>query len=388
MYNGKRPLLDVAWRRRRLRLRRAGELLDAWGDPAALYAHLRAGGKAPACLSRTAVSRLRRTEPDALAARLEQCAALGVTVLTPADAAYPDRLRALPDRPLALYATGDVACLNGRHYAAVVGTRRPTRYGVEACRAIAGALAGAGAVVVSGLADGLDSEAHRAAVEAHGLTAAFLGTAIDKTFPAANAGLRRDIEESGGVIVSEYPPGYTGRTTGTFLARNRLIAGLAEAVCVAEARLRSGTLNTVSHAERYGRTVLAVPGSIFSPTCEGTNDLLRARRAAALCRAGDALEAVGLDPAAAAPTAVAETAAPLSPDAAAALAALGPVPRTPDEVAAAAGLPIQRALVALAELEFAGPPPCSPATAISHSSKPPGRGAPRPFVQERSSCQN
>ena len=136
---------------------RAGELLDAWGDPAALYAHLRAGGKAPACLSRTAVSRLRRTEPDALAARLEQCAALGVTVLTPADAAYPDRLRALPDRPLALYATGDVACLNGRHYAAVVGTRRPTRYGVEACRAIAGALAGAGAVVVSGLADGLDS---------------------------------------------------------------------------------------------------------------------------------------------------------------------------------------------------------------------------------------
>src|SRR5699024_9244763 len=174
---------------------RAGELLDAWGDPAALYAHLRAGGKAPACLSRTAVSRLRRTEPDALAARLEQCAALGVTVLTPADAAYPDRLRALPDRPLALYATGDVACLNGRHYAAVVGTRRPTRYGVEACRAIAGALAGAGAVVVSGLADGLDSEAHRAAVEAHGLTAAFLGTAIDKTFPAANAGLRRDIEE-------------------------------------------------------------------------------------------------------------------------------------------------------------------------------------------------
>ena len=333
---------------------RAGELLDAWGDPAALYAHLRAGGKAPACLSRTAVSRLRRTEPDALAARLEQCAALGVTVLTPADAAYPDRLRALPDRPLALYATGDAACLNGRHYAAVVGTRRPTRYGVEVCRAIAGALAGAGAVVVSGLADGLDSEAHRAAVEAHGLTAAFLGTAIDKTFPAANAGLRRDIEESGGVIVSEYPPGYTGRATGTFLARNRLIAGLAEAVCVAEARLRSGTLNTVSHAERYGRTVLAVPGSIFSPTCEGTNDLLRARRAAALCKAGDALEAVGLDPAAAAPTAVAETAAPLSPDAAAALAALGPVPRTPDEVAAAAGLPIQRALVALAELEFAG----------------------------------
>ena len=333
---------------------RAGELLDAWGDPAALYAHLRAGGKAPACLSRTAVSRLRRTEPDALAARLEQCAALGVTVLT--RPTPPTRTAC------ALCRTARWRCTPPAMPPASTGgiTRRssapaaPRAMASKPARDRRGANRYTYRVVVSGLADGLDSEAHRAAVEAHGLTAAFLGTAIDKTFPAANAGLRRDIEESGGVIVSEYPPGYTGRAAGTFLARNRLIAGLAEAVCVAEARLRSGTLNTVSHAERYGRTVLAVPGSIFSPTCEGTNDLLRARRAAALCKAGDALEAVGLDPAAAAPTAVAETAAPLSPDAAAALAALGPVPRTPDEVAAAAGLPIQRALVALAELEFAG----------------------------------
>ena len=163
---------------------------------------------------------------------------------------------------------------------------------------------------------------------------------------------------------------------------------MAEAVCVAEARLRSGTLNTVSHAERYGRTVLAVPGSIFSPTCEGTNDLLRARRAAALCKAGDALEAVGLDPAAAAPTAVAETAAPLSPDAAAALAALGPVRARRTRWRPSPVCPSSARLSRWLNWSSPGPPPCSPATAISHSSKPPGRGAPRPLVQERSSCQN
>ncbi len=98
----------------------------------------------------------------------------------------------------------------------------------------------------------------------------------------------RDRQE--GAVLSEYPPDYTGKMTGTFLARNRLIAGLSEALCVAEARTRSGTLNTVSHAEEYGRPVFAVPGSIYSPTSEGTNELLRTGRARALCTADDVLD--------------------------------------------------------------------------------------------------
>ena len=126
-------------------------------------------------------------------------------------------------------------------------------------------------------------------------TVAFLGTAIDKTFPAANEPLRRRIEAGGGAVVSEYPPHYQGKATGTFLARNRLIAGLAEAVCVTEARSRSGTLNTVRHAETYGRPVLAVPGSIYSPTSEGTHALLRAGRAQLLCSAADILAAIGME---------------------------------------------------------------------------------------------
>ena len=139
-------------------------------------------------------------------------------------------------------------------------------------------------VIVSGLAEGLDGAGHRAAVEAGQQTVAFLGTAINKTFPAVNVTLRAELEALGGAVLSEYPPDYTGKMTGTFLARNRLIAGLSEALCVAEARTRSGTLNTVSHAEEYGRPVFAVPGSIYSPTSEGTNELLRTGRARACAR--------------------------------------------------------------------------------------------------------
>lgn len=152
-----------------------------------------------------------------------------------------------------LYVTGDIACLNGRRYAGMVGTRRPSTYGRQAAFDLSLAMARAGVVLVSGLADGLDSEAHRAAVQADVPTVAFLGTAIDKTYPASNAKLRTAIEKGGGAVCSEYPPGYSGRTTGTFLARNRLIAAQSEALCVAEARTRSGTLNTVGHAERLGR---------------------------------------------------------------------------------------------------------------------------------------
>lgn len=151
-----------------------------------------------------------------------------------------------------LYVTGDIACLNGRRYAGMVGTRRPSTYGRQAAFDLSLAMARAG-VARQRPGRRLDSEAHRAAVQADVPTVAFLGTAIDKTYPASNAKLRTAIEKGGGAVCSEYPPGYSGRTTGTFLARNRLIAAQSEALCVAEARTRSGTLNTVGHAERLGR---------------------------------------------------------------------------------------------------------------------------------------
>lgn len=333
----------------------ARELLDLWPDPVELYEALHGmQTMPPACLSDAAAEQLACTSPYDYEECMDHCLLTGVAVLTPDDGAYPARMRALPDLPLALYVTGDPACLNGRRYAGLVGTRRPDPYGRQAAYDLALAMAKAGVVIVSGLADGLDSEGHRAAVEAGAPTIAFLGTAIDKTYPAANHALRSRIEESGGAVCSEYPPGYPGKTKGTFLARNRLIAAQAEVLCVAEARTRSGTLNTVSHAERYGRPVLAVPGSIYSALSQGTNELLRTRRAGALCQASDALDCLDLRADAAVPEQAAFTPEAVSPDARAVYACLGPAAQGVDALCAATGLPAGRVLAACTELELYG----------------------------------
>ena len=236
----------------------------------------------------------------------------------------------------------------------MVGTRRPSAYGRQAAFDLSLEMAKQGAVIVSGLADGLDSEGHRAAVEAGTPTVAFLGTAIDTTYPAANVKLRQRIEKGGGAVCSEYPPGYQGKQKGTFLARNRLIAGLSEVLCVAEARTRSGTLNTVSHAESLGRPVLAVPGSIYSAQSQGTNELLRSGRAGVLCQAADVLACMGVESESAAPEQSAFAVEQTSPDAQAVYAALGPTPKGVDELAAATGLSASRVLAACTELELYG----------------------------------
>lgn len=171
-----------------------------------------------------------------------------------------------------------------------------------------------------------------------------------------NVTLRAELEALGGAVLSEYPPDYTGKMTGTFLARNRLIAGLSEALCVAEARTRSGTLNTVSHAEEYGRPVFAVPGSIYSPTSEGTNELLRTGRARALCTADDVLDTLHIAPGGTELVQEGVMLDELTPNARTVLAELGPKAQTADDLAAATGLAVQAVLAALMELELPAPP--------------------------------
>lgn len=333
----------------------ARELLDLCPDPEALYEGLRSGREAPPfCLSDGAARQLLDTTPFDYEERLDHCLLSGIEILTPDDPAYPERFRDLPDLPLVLYVTGDKDCLNGRRYVGMVGTRRPGAYGRQAAFEISLELARQGTVIVSGLADGLDSEGHRAALQAGTPTIAFLGTAIDKTYPAANAALRRQIEAEGGAVCSEYRPHYPGKTTGTFLARNRLIAAQSEVLCVAEARLRSGTLNTVGHAERYGRPVLAVPGSIYSALSQGTNELLRTHRAEVLCRAADVLEQMGVAAEAPAEEAAVFSPASVSADARAVYEKLGPTAQGVDALCAATGLPAGRVLAACTELELSG----------------------------------
>ena len=141
----------------------ARDLLALYPDPEALYEALCAGREAPPYfLSDHAVAQLCDTTPFDYEERLDHCLLTGVEIITPDDAAYPDRLRDLPDMPLVLYVTGESACLNGHRYVGMVGTRRPTKYGLSACRDLSLTMAERGVVIVSGLAEGLDGAGHRA----------------------------------------------------------------------------------------------------------------------------------------------------------------------------------------------------------------------------------
>ena len=292
------------------------------------------------------------TDPAVFAPMEARCAALGAQVLTMAGPDYPSRLKGIPDAPPALFATGDLSALNAGHTVGMIGSRRPSAYGVEAAAGIGKELAEAGVCLVSGLADGLDSEAHKAAVAAGAPTIGVLGTAIDQTYPASNRRLRAEMEQTG-AVVSEFFPGETARRSN-FLLRNRLIAALSDALCVVEAREKSGTMNTVRHAERYGRAVWAVPGGIFSEVCAGTNRLLAEGRARMATGGGALLEALGLEGQRAKPAAPAPKAPPLSPGAKAMLGRLSQTPRPLEALAAETGLDAGSALAALLELEVAG----------------------------------
>jgi DNA processing protein len=257
-------------------------------------------------------------------------------------ARLPPLLRAIYDPPRRLYVRGraDEDVL-GRPAVAVVGARACSSYGAQVARRLGRELAAAGLVVVSGLARGIDGEAHRGALEAGGLTVAVLGCGIDRDYPAAHAELARRIRERG-LVVSEYEPGVEP-APWRFPARNRIIAGLSAATVVVEARERSGALITADLALEEGRDVLAVPGEITSSLSAGTNALLKLG-AAPCTSAEDVLDLFGV-------LGQVRTAPSVGESAAAVLAAL---PAAADDVVRATGLDAQSVAVALAELELAG----------------------------------
>lgn len=201
-------------------------------------------------------------------------------------ATYPNRLTALIDPPFGLFCDGDVTALDPSAQApviAIVGSRRPTAAGSELCRALARGLAERGAVIVSGLALGIDAEAHSGALDGGGTTVAVVGCGVDVAYPRRNATLRSAIAASG-VIVSEYWRG-TPPAPWRFPARNRIVAGLADAVVVVEAAERSGALITADFALELGRPVLAVPGWPGRRQSAGCNGLIR--MGAAMCESVD-----------------------------------------------------------------------------------------------------
>jgi DNA processing protein len=200
---------------------------------------------------------------------------------------YPPLLAEIHDPPVSLFVRGQVDALAAAGVA-VVGARSCSAYGAQVARSLARELAGAGVVVISGLARGVDGEAHRGALEGGGRTVAVLGCGIDRDYPAVHAELARRIGERG-LVVSEYEPGVEP-APWRFPARNRIIAGLAAVTVIVEARERSGALITVDLAIEIGRPIYAIPGEITSNLSHGTNDLLRYGHATLLRSAEELLD--------------------------------------------------------------------------------------------------
>lgn len=214
---------------------------------------------------------------------------LGIRVVPLTDPAYPRPLAALTDAPLVLLVRGRVRTLSLPGIA-IVGARAATHTARATARRLARELAAGGFSIVSGLARGIDAEAHRGALEAHGHTVGVLACGPDQIYPPEHRKLAEEMLESG-AVVSEMPLGISPRRN-YFPLRNRIISGLCVAVIVVEARRRSGSLITVRHALNQGREVFVVPGSIEGPFAEGTNQLLRDGARAIRC-ARDVIEDLG-----------------------------------------------------------------------------------------------
>ncbi len=223
---------------------------------------------------------LRRSEVTALcdkslgAARkiLDTCREKGIGIITVADAVYPFRLKNIYDAPVVLYVRGSLPEIDDEVVVSVVGTRKSTAYGIRSASRVGEELSKGGAVVVTGLARGIDTGAAWGAIEGGSPVVGVLGCGIDVVYPAENGRLFEAVCKNG-AIISEYPPG-TPPDKFRFPARNRIMSGLSLAVAVIEAPMKSGALITANHAAEQGRDVFVLPGNADSPACEGSNQLL------------------------------------------------------------------------------------------------------------------
>ncbi len=266
----------------------------------------------------------------------------------PGDPGYPRPLLDLPDPPVTLWTIGHPAALAHAPRVAVVGTRANTSLGERTTRRLVDALADCGAAVVSGLARGIDTVAHVAALAARAPCVAVLGTGVDVPYPRENAALYGRLVATG-AVVAESPPG-TAATPGAFPRRNRIVAALADLVVVVEAPARSGALITAGIAADLGRAVAAVPGSVEAPTAAGTNLLLR-DGAHVLA---DPRDVVGLLGGAATPAQPAAEPVPLADDERAVWRALAEPASDLDALAVRTALAPRRCAAAVTALELRG----------------------------------
>jgi DNA processing protein len=297
-----------------------------------------------------AYAKLKETfDPDAM---YRDLARRGISVLTPLDAGYPERLKEVSDPPPALYVRGAVPDVPA---VAVVGSRGASPSGIRAARALGRALGEVGVCVVSGLAVGVDAAAHEGALQTGGPTVGVLGCGIDVVYPRVNRALFERVGDAG-ALVSEY---YLGEPplAWRFPARNRIIAGLGDAVVVVEAPQKSGALITARHATECGRDVWAVPGPLAVPECRGSNRLL-ADGAGVLWDVVEFVEAYaqGIERSSASDLPVSEPPVPSSlPEGeAVVLSGVGFEPTGVDVISERSGLETRSVLSSLALLELKG----------------------------------
>jgi len=322
-------------------------LLDYFGDAERAW-HAPAEELRQAGLDRRSLENLLASRAGLdLERQLERVEAAGARVLTWESPDYPRLLREIPDSPPVLYARGTLV---GDDWAvAVVGTRRASAYGRQVTRHLVSALARSGITIVSGLARGIDAEAHRAALDAGGRTIAVLGCGIDRVYPPENRGLAEDIVAQG-ALLTDYPVG-TPPEGGNFPPRNRIISGLSLGVLVTEAGKRSGARITADYAAEQGRDVFAVPGSILGPGSAGTNALIQEGAKLVTCPE-DVLEELNLTMMV--EQAEARRVLPTDETEAALLAHLSAEPVHVDELGRQVGMPIARVTSALAMMELKG----------------------------------
>lgn len=274
----------------------------------------------------------------------------GARFLTLVDPAYPPLLKPLPDAPPVLYVLGELAPEDQRALA-VVGTRKPTQYGLIAAHDLAREMAARGVTIISGLAHGIDTVAHNGALNGGGRTIAVLGCGIDRVYPPDNADLAHKIARNG-ALISEFPVG-TPPDGRNFPRRNRVISGLALGVLVVEAPEGSGALITATVAAEQGRDVFAVPANIYNKTGAGCNRLIQ-DGAKLVMGHQDILDELQVAYTHLETAATTERIQPANAEEAALLRVMGADPLHIDDIARAAGLPIAVVSSTLTILELKG----------------------------------
>lgn len=216
-----------------------------------------------------------------------------IKILTIFSEDYPQKMIDLPDRPLILYAKGNLSLLNERRFA-IVGTRHITNYGRIVTERFAKTLASNNFVIVSGLCYGVDEVAHRATLDVGGKTIAVIASGFNRIYPSTNSNLAKQIVEEGGLLISEYLPSFEAKRY-TFPKRNRIVAGLSDGVLITEADFSSGTCYTKDFALEYGKDLFAVPGNVTSSVSNLPNEIIRSASGECVVCGEDILKYYGIN---------------------------------------------------------------------------------------------